>query len=65
MPRLINPGRNCVPPGQRALGFAERTIGAAFQVAVAIIIAGVLFTIAEGGYAVARNIASNLASNSA
>jgi hypothetical protein len=50
---------------QPALGFAEQTIGAAFQVAVAIIIAGVLFTIASGGYAVARNIASNLASESA
>ena len=51
--------------GQRALGFAEQTIGAALQVAVAIIIAGVLFTIASGGYAVARNIASILASDSA
>jgi len=46
--------------GQQGLAIARRTIGSALQIAVAIIIAGVLFMTASGGYAVTCNIASNL-----
>ena len=46
--------------GQQALAFAGHTVGAAFQFALSVIIAGVFLTTASGGYAAARNIASSL-----
>jgi predicted PurR-regulated permease PerM len=47
--------------GKNALAIASHTIGSAFLFVFSMIIAGVLFTTASGGYAVARNIASTLA----
>ncbi len=45
---------------EQALAVGRGTIGSALQLAVAMIIAGVLFMTASGGYAVACGIASNL-----
>jgi predicted PurR-regulated permease PerM len=44
--------------GQRALAAVQRTIGSGLQFAVAIIVAGVLFLTASGGYTVTCSIAS-------
>lgn len=46
--------------GQKALDYVRRTIGSGLRFAVAIIVAGVLFSTASGGYTVACNIASKL-----
>ena len=47
--------------GQRAVELAQSTIGSVVMFAVAVIVAGVLFMTASGGYEIACNIASNLA----
>ena len=44
--------------GRRVLEFTKLTIGSALQFAVAIIVAGVLFTTVQGGYKLSRNIMS-------
>jgi predicted PurR-regulated permease PerM len=46
--------------GRRVLAFTGRTVGSALQFAIAIIIAGVLMTIAPGGHVLARNVMSAL-----
>jgi predicted PurR-regulated permease PerM len=46
--------------GRQALALAGHTAGSAFLFAFSIVIAGVFLTTAAGGYAAARNIASNL-----
>jgi len=44
--------------GRRVLEFTRQTIGSVLQFGIAIIVAGVLFTTAPGGYELARNIMS-------
>jgi predicted PurR-regulated permease PerM len=46
--------------GKQALSFAGHTVISAFQFLFAIIIAGVMFTSAQGGRAAAQNVASSL-----
>jgi len=46
--------------GQKALAFAGHMVGTTLQFAVAIIIAGVFFMTAKGGYVVARDFSSSL-----
>ena len=46
--------------GKNALAIASHTVGSVFLFVFSMIIAGVFFTTASGGYAAARNIASNL-----
>ncbi len=42
--------------GQQVLAFTTRTVGSALQFAIAIVVAGVLFMTASGGYRVARSV---------